>query len=1027
MKHAARTATVFLLLLVMTGSVLAAPPDQITVEKLKAYYLRLGVTEPLAAVGMRSLTSDPALGGAVYGTPFDGQISYYNNGTTGSADALAAIDLMAMGKNPRKYEKNIAGTTQREACDLIAELFDKLEEDGTFTHSTKQGPNMLQCGGNTDLYAAMALEMFYGGRDWAKEGGNEKQTRTGVIETLLSYFKDSTHAAWSVEGGRYFTSGRLPARAAFFNFQLRTQLDTAFLLARWLEDETPVTVNGVQEPLKDVAARELSGILTTYEAVYSDNINNSSIGPSVAKYAHESSELVATFICALIAAGERQVVDDMGLIEQLDKFRMDQTENYVPIDPEYPKYPDVLAEMALHDGGYRYRLNTTGFGGKGTAMAAMALGDYISNRSMMADLVLDLDVSDMDTVIWDLEALNLPETTMDDLTLNTEGTYGSTITWESSNSSIIDPLTGAVTRPTLDQGDAVVTLTATAFYESAWDTKEFQVTVIALVTPDQEIVQADTNELTVPVFTLEDITLPVTGENGSTIAWETSDAGIVTGDGSVTVGETEQQVTLTATVSSGDAVLQKAFIVTVGKIVAEDDLVTKAMYRMRQYYEDHRDLKGAYWDVWAAKAVVGEDFDRYNFNVYNVKNHKRTSNWLGTDYGAVVLQILVQGDNPYNYQGVNYVEAMLDYITSSDENEFYWGAFGEPIYLAMALNATGEMTPEMFQSVRGVLNSQLLNYNYGPDLGGWAMIPLAMHLNDDETFKATVLNSLESFREILLASIITDDEDINYRLIVVNSTLAGYIHAVSNACVLMGSVSMTQAGVPGFDLLNGQEWLQADGTGVINAMYEYSFAEESGQFDTQVVISFGDLYHGSNVWVDSGATIEKLAALHAAVEPVVKSDGTGYTATSFQALCTAYDAAAFYIDTAAQWGYGQAYFTLRDAYAGLVPVEFIDSDGDGIGDFLDNCPQTANPDQLDTDDDGYGNMCDCDIDGNQGGDGVVNMLDYSRLRTAYGSCGQEGNTSANWNPDADFNGDLKINLMDLYILKKHWGQTVPFE
>ncbi len=52
-----------------------------------------------------------------------------------------------------------------------------------------------------------------------------------------------------------------------------------------------------------------------------------------------------------------------------------------------------------------------------------------------------------------------------------------------------------------------------------------------------------------------------------------------------------------------------------------------------------------------------------------------------------------------------------------------------------------------------------------------------------------------------------------------------------------------------------------------------------------------------------------------------------------------------------------------------------DPDGDGICGFLDNCPTTSNPDQDDTDDDGQGNACDPDDDN----DGVADAGDNCPL------------------------------------------------
>jgi hypothetical protein len=80
-----------------------------------------------------------------------------------------------------------------------------------------------------------------------------------------------------------------------------------------------------------------------------------------------------------------------------------------------------------------------------------------------------------------------------------------------------------------------------------------------------------------------------------------------------------------------------------------------------------------------------------------------------------------------------------------------------------------------------------------------------------------------------------------------------------------------------------------------------------------------------------------------------------------------------------------------------------DRDADGIADGEDNCTLVANADQRDTNDDGFGNICDTDIDG----DCVTNFVDLGLLKEVFFL----------EDPDSDFDGDGFINFVDLGIMK----------
>jgi hypothetical protein len=81
-----------------------------------------------------------------------------------------------------------------------------------------------------------------------------------------------------------------------------------------------------------------------------------------------------------------------------------------------------------------------------------------------------------------------------------------------------------------------------------------------------------------------------------------------------------------------------------------------------------------------------------------------------------------------------------------------------------------------------------------------------------------------------------------------------------------------------------------------------------------------------------------------------------------------------------------------------------DTDGDGIADGADNCTAVSNVDQRDTDGDGFGNLCDADLDN----DCAINFADLGIMKSVFLSN----------DPDADLNGDGFVNFIDLGRLKQ---------
>ncbi|MFC3686767.1 immunoglobulin-like domain-containing protein [Aquipuribacter hungaricus] len=214
----------------------------------------------------------------------------------------------------------------------------------------------------------------------------------------------------------------------------------------------------------------------------------------------------------------------------------------------------------------------------------------VYDRAVGVDEVLALAEETVSTgVRADAAAIDLGDTgsVVRDLVLPELGSVaGSSITWTSSDPSVVDvstppatapkvPVVGRVTRPASGQPDATVTLTAT-LRKGAQDVtvREIQVTVEAEF-DDADAVARDSADLV--LYSTDDVRgdldLPAEGGFGSAVTWS-STTDLITPTGEVTrpgYGRPAVEGTLTATVRRGDAASTRTFPVTVRALPREEE------------------------------------------------------------------------------------------------------------------------------------------------------------------------------------------------------------------------------------------------------------------------------------------------------------------------------------------------------------------------------------------------------------------------------------------------------------------------
>lgn len=248
---------------------------------------------------------------------------------------------------------------------------------------------------------------------------------------------------------------------------------------------------------------------------------------------------------------------------------------------EDPNFQGAVADFRIYEKAMTQDEITDLYSGINETLKNLKFSDFGASEIVLtADDCLGENTS-ADEVTTDLTLPAKTNITVEDATKEAEITG-----WKSSNTNVITD-DGKVTRLVKDMD---VTMTASVTLNGRTVDKDLKFTVKGDAT-DEQIVAWDADLLDIPTADAVrgNITLPDTGDMNSTITWESSDENVIrtTANGNILPGQVTRQkedtkVTLTATLTKGEASTTKEFDCTVIK-EAEDVELTDYLFAYFPY------------------------------------------------------------------------------------------------------------------------------------------------------------------------------------------------------------------------------------------------------------------------------------------------------------------------------------------------------------------------------------------------------------------------------------------------------------
>ncbi|SFB40293.1 hypothetical protein SAMN05216249_1391, partial [Acetitomaculum ruminis DSM 5522] len=323
----------------------------------------------------------------------------------------------------------------------------------------------------------------------------------------------------------------------------------------------------------------------------------------------------------------------------------------------------------------------------------------------------------------------------------------------------------------------------------------------------------------------------------------------------------------------------------------------KELLNKTDWYTTESNLaQASYWDVFM-RAAAGLSFD--NTKIYNITKARIDRKIPAKTYGFLILDLVISGENPYDFNGSNYVE-LLEKCDEKYEHKSF-GSNEADIWTYIALKAAGAQSD--YPYMNDLLNRvKFFAMNSSGDI---ELRSLAWAVLGDDLSEKQKIYLIEEVRDKYLS----DKEDMAGLF-----TYYDEVKYVTSSCHV---AVMEGLNAIGFDVEKYQFDQSHSPLNTLKSLF-YSEGEwlnkVGGSVDEKkIIISLCDIANGGSIYNKYAPTKEDLNKLIEIATPLLETASK----TGQENLKAAYDEAVKVKDL--ESGFGKEYYNLYSAIAAIDP------------------------------------------------------------------------------------------------------------